>query len=102
MHLTSFTNLKNTSNGMDNTGTFEIKERENATESKGDKQATSTCLQDRYEMAKLFIEQLRLVYPDDPAIAKFDVEINSEVMQDEQLEQEGEGAQDEYNDDISV
>lgn len=103
MHFTSYGNLKNTSNGLDNTGTFEKKERENATESKGDKQATSSCLDDRFSMAKLFIDQLRLIYPDDPEIAKFDVELNEKVMRDEQVGQdEIERGDDEYNEDIPV
>lgn len=85
IHFEAFNSLKNTSNGVDNSGFFKKKEREITEDGQGNDTSTSLCLTDRLYFAKEFVNMCKEQFgdPSKPnyivGMEKFSVRFNEEI-----------------------
>lgn len=91
LHLKGFNDIRNMSNGLANDGFFDKKERKITAEAEGSQEQTSLPLQDRLYFAKLLVEQCKLQFNGIiEGIEKFNVRINEELIEQEEMEEDEE------------
>lgn len=92
LHMKSFNDVRNMSNGVPNDGFFDKKERKITDETEGANAQTSLLLKDRLLFAQTFLEQVIILWPE---LSNWTVEINPDLLPKEVEENDSE--EDDYD-----